>query len=132
MSVSQHTGRRTRPRRDRRSNMVELDIRPIAGALGAEIRGVDLSRLDDATFSAIHRAFLDYLVIFLPGQNLSPVQHHEFAARFGEWMKRRRSSSSARESAVIAIATRHIEIMLLLPQPAYKEPLRYFIRLSDF
>ena len=84
MSVSQHTGRRTRPRRDRRSNMVELDIRPIAGALGAEIHGVDLSRLDDATFNAIHWAFLDYLVVFLPRQDLTPRQHREFAARFGD------------------------------------------------
>ena len=84
MSVSQHTPRRTRPRRDRRSNMVELDVRPIAGALGAEIHGVDLTRLDDATFAAIHRAFLDHLVVFMPGQDLTPDLHREFAARFGE------------------------------------------------
>ena len=86
MSVSQHIGRRTRPRRGRRSNMVELDVRPIAGALGAEIHGVDLSRLDDATFTAIHRAFLDHLVVFIPGQSLTltPNLHRDFAARFGE------------------------------------------------
>ena len=44
-----------------------LDVWPIAGALGAEIRGVDLSGpLDDEAFAAIHDAFLDHLVLFFP------------------------------------------------------------------
>jgi taurine dioxygenase len=81
--MPRHTSRRTRPRRDDRANMVELDVRPIAGALGAEIHGVDLRRMDDAIFAAIHQVFLDYLVVFLPGQVLTPKLHSEFAARFG-------------------------------------------------
>ena len=44
-----------------------LDIREIAGAIGAEIYGVDLSSpISNDTFKAIHRAFLEYLVIFFP------------------------------------------------------------------
>src|SRR3546814_10013341 len=31
-----------------------IDVQPIAGALGAEIGGVDLTNLDDETFTAIH------------------------------------------------------------------------------
>jgi len=59
-------------------------VKPIAGALGAEIHGVDLSTpLSDDVFEEIHRAFLDHLVIFLPDQNLSPAQLVDFAKRFG-------------------------------------------------
>ena len=62
-----------------------LDIRPIAGALGAEIYGVDASReLDEATVAAIRQALLEHLVIFLPDQKLTPVQQLAFARRFGE------------------------------------------------
>jgi taurine dioxygenase len=59
-------------------------LRPIAGALGAEIGGVDLARpLSAAQFAEISRAFLDHLVIFFHDQALTPLQHKEFTARFG-------------------------------------------------
>ena len=59
-------------------------IRKLAGALGAEILGVDLSKpLDDASFEAIHRAFLEHQVIFFRDQDLTPEQHKTFGRRFG-------------------------------------------------
>lgn len=62
-----------------------IEVAPIAGALGAEITGVDLSRpLDDETVSELRRALLDYLVIFFRNQTLSPEQHKAFGCRFGE------------------------------------------------
>ena len=61
-----------------------FDIRPLAGSLGAEIRGVDLARpLDAATFAGIEGAFLDHLVLFFHDQELTPAQQVAFAARFG-------------------------------------------------
>ena len=61
-----------------------LDIRPIAGALGAEIHGVDLAQpLADDTIAAVRRSLLDHLVIFFPGQSLSPAQLVVFGNRFG-------------------------------------------------
>jgi taurine dioxygenase len=61
-----------------------IDVKPIAGALGAEIEGADLgSRLDNTTMDEIHRAFLDYSVIFFRGQKLDPGQQLAFARRFG-------------------------------------------------
>ncbi|MFO0996658.1 MAG: TauD/TfdA family dioxygenase [Alphaproteobacteria bacterium] len=61
-----------------------IDVLPLAGALGAEIFGVDLARpLGNETFSDIHRAFLDHLVIFFRDQTLTPTQLIEFARRFG-------------------------------------------------
>ena len=71
------------------SRMAEhaLDIRPIAGAMGAEIHGVDASReLDDTTVAALRKALLDHLVVFLPDQTLTPEQQLRFARRFGEPM----------------------------------------------
>jgi taurine dioxygenase len=64
---------------------LRLDVRPIAGALGAELHGVDLARdLDDATFDEIHRALLAYGVIFFRDQEITPQQQLDFAERWGE------------------------------------------------
>ena len=62
-----------------------MDVRPLSGALGAEIYSLDLSQpMSDELFASIYQVFLDYQVIFFPGQNLTTVQHRDFAARFGE------------------------------------------------
>jgi taurine dioxygenase len=64
--------------------MTALDIRPIAGALGAEIHGINLaSELDSGTVAAIRRALLDHLVIFFRDQDLPPDRFLAFARRLG-------------------------------------------------
>jgi taurine dioxygenase len=60
-----------------------LQLRPMAGALGADIDGVDLAALDDAAFAEIQRAFADYLVLQFHDQHLSPEQHVALTRRFG-------------------------------------------------
>lgn len=63
---------------------MSLNIRRLAGALGAEITGVDLARpLDDATIVAIRRALVDHQVIFFRDQAMTPAQQVAFGARFG-------------------------------------------------
>jgi taurine dioxygenase len=65
-----------------------LDIRPIAGALGAEIHGVDLSRdLTDGVIATIRQVFLDHLVVFFRDQSLSPAQFMAFARTIGRPME---------------------------------------------
>ena len=62
-----------------------LSVEPVAGALGAEISGVDLARpLSEETIAAIRRAWLDHLVIFFRDQPLSPAEFLAFARCFGE------------------------------------------------
>lgn len=61
-----------------------MDVRPIAGALGAEITGLDLSQTpSEATLAGLRRAWLDHKVIFFRDQRLSPDQFLVFAKRFG-------------------------------------------------
>jgi taurine dioxygenase len=62
-----------------------IEVHCIAGALGAEISGVDLSKdLADETVAAIRRAWLEHLVVFFRDQDLSPARFLAFARRFGE------------------------------------------------
>jgi taurine dioxygenase len=64
--------------------MTQLDIRRIAGALGAEIHGIDLDEpLGDAIFAAIRAALLEHLVIFFRDQELPPERFLALARRFG-------------------------------------------------
>jgi taurine dioxygenase len=61
-----------------------IEVRPIAGALGAEILGVDLSEdLSEETVAAIRRAWLDHCVIFFRDQDLPPPRFLTFAKRLG-------------------------------------------------
>jgi taurine dioxygenase len=62
-----------------------LEVHPIAGALGAEIYGVDLrDRANKPMWEELHRAFLEYSVIAVRGQNLSPAEQYEVGRVFGE------------------------------------------------
>ena len=65
-----------------------IEVSPIAGALGAEIGGVDVSRpLASDVIDEIRQAWLDHLVIFLRDQALTPDALVAFARTFGEPME---------------------------------------------
>jgi taurine dioxygenase len=66
------------------STTVALELDRLTGALGAEVRGVRLAHLDDATFASLRAALAEHLVLFFPDQHLSPDEHRAFALRFGE------------------------------------------------
>jgi alpha-ketoglutarate-dependent taurine dioxygenase len=61
-----------------------MNIRPTDATLGATITGVDLAALSDDQWRAIEVAFLDYAVLFFPGQHLSADAQLAFAMRFGD------------------------------------------------
>ena len=62
-----------------------IAVKPIAGALGAEITGVDLATdLADETVAEIRRAWLEHLVVFFRDQALDPAAFLAFARRIGE------------------------------------------------
>src|SRR3954464_834937 len=64
-----------------------LSIRKLTPVFGAEITGVDLTRLDDATFKHIEDAFETYSVLVFPAQNLDDDAQIAFSRRFGDLEK---------------------------------------------
>lgn len=61
-----------------------LDVEPVGGRIGAEIRGIALSAdTDDHTLAAIRAALLRHKVVFFRHQRLSDQDHEAFAARLG-------------------------------------------------
>jgi len=70
------------------STTENLSVEPVTGALGADIRNIDLSRpLDAATVARIRQALLEFGVLFFHDQDLSVEQHKAFATRFGTLFK---------------------------------------------
>lgn len=62
-----------------------MKIQKVAGALGAEIHGVDLRQpLSSSLAQEIRQVLLDNLVIFFRDQDLSPAQFMQFAQAMGE------------------------------------------------
>ncbi|WP_116364516.1 taurine dioxygenase [Parahaliea mediterranea] len=61
-----------------------LDIKPMAGALGAEIHGIDLSRdLSGSDVDTLRQLLNEHEVIFFRDQDISPARQHALASAFG-------------------------------------------------
>ncbi len=61
----------------------DIEIRPIAGAMGAEIFGVDLAELTDDAFSRVAEALCRFGAIVFRNQTITHEAHKLFASRFG-------------------------------------------------
>ncbi|KYC38855.1 taurine dioxygenase [Scytonema hofmannii PCC 7110] len=62
-----------------------IEVKQVAGFIGAEISGVDLSRpLHDEAVKEIRQALLKWKVVFFRGQNIDHTAQIAFTARFGE------------------------------------------------
>jgi taurine dioxygenase len=61
-----------------------ITVTPTGAALGAEVGGIDLRRISDADFAAIHRAWLEHLVLLFRGQSLNDDDLTGFSRRFGK------------------------------------------------
>lgn len=61
----------------------QIEVRPVAGAIGAEIAGVDLGAMSDAAFAEVRAALVAHEVVFFRDQNLTPEQHLAVTHRFG-------------------------------------------------
>jgi taurine dioxygenase len=61
-----------------------IAVGPTGGALGAEIRNVDLRKIDDGDFAVVRGAWHDHLVLIFRGQTLSDEDLVAFSKRFGE------------------------------------------------
>jgi taurine dioxygenase len=65
--------------------MTQLQIKRLAGALGAEIHGVDLAAgLTESLAAQVRQVFLEHQVIFFRDQSLTPDQFLRFAQAMGQ------------------------------------------------
>src|SRR5690349_19954964 len=63
----------------------KMDVRPLAGGLGAEIPGADLIEPEySPLWIELRRAFLEYHVIAIRGQKLSMRDLMTVAGKFGQ------------------------------------------------
>jgi taurine dioxygenase len=81
-----------------------IKISRIAGALGAEVSGIDLSQpASEAVIAEIREALLEHLVIFFHDQHLTPEQHLAFGHRFGEFQIHDFVASMAEHPQIIEV-----------------------------
>ena len=97
------------------STATRIDVRPVAGNIGAEIGGVDLAQpLDDQTVAEIRAALLKWKVVFFRDQHITQAQHVAFGRYFG-------TVTPAHPTLPAAFAD-HPEILLLDNEGRAAEP----------
>lgn len=62
-----------------------FEVRPMSGSIGAYLYGIDLKdRANKTMWEEIYRAYLEFKVIAIRGQNLSPADQYEVGKFFGD------------------------------------------------
>jgi alpha-ketoglutarate-dependent 2,4-dichlorophenoxyacetate dioxygenase len=73
--------------------------------IGAEIRGVDLGRVDDEAFRRIYQAWLEHLLLVFPEQSITDEEQVAFARRFGDLeIHRSREHRSSRHPEIYRVS----------------------------
>ncbi len=62
-----------------------ITVEPIAAAMGAEIKGVQVASLSDAAFAELRDALWRHKMVFLSDQTITHADHEAFGARFGDF-----------------------------------------------
>ncbi|MFN7751783.1 MAG: TauD/TfdA dioxygenase family protein [Pseudomonadota bacterium] len=65
------------------ASSADIDLVPTDAALGAEVRGIDLTGIDDATFDRLHDLWLHHLLLVFRGQQFTPEDLVTLVRRFG-------------------------------------------------
>jgi taurine dioxygenase len=60
-----------------------FEVVPMQAALGAEIRGIELAKIDDATFNSLHQAWLHHVLLVFRDQTLTADDLVTLIKRFG-------------------------------------------------
>jgi taurine dioxygenase len=81
-------------------DVVGIEVTPLSGACGAEVKGIDLTRpLSAATIEAVREAWKAHLVLVFRGQTLSQDDQLRFASYFGELGDRKKAPEPLRSRA---------------------------------
>ncbi|HXQ53049.1 MAG TPA: TauD/TfdA family dioxygenase [Stellaceae bacterium] len=93
---------------------LDIEVKPLSPACGAEIMGVDLARdLPDETIAAIKAAWAKHLVLVFRGQTVTQEQQLRFAARFGE-LGERKVAQAREELRPLASGTQQSDPRVML------------------
>ena len=65
------------------ATLSDYTINPMPAALGAQVHGLDLNTVDDATFKAVYQQFLHHVLLVFRGQSITPEQLVGVIKRFG-------------------------------------------------
>jgi alpha-ketoglutarate-dependent sulfate ester dioxygenase len=84
---------------------IDLDVRPLAGCIGAQIDNIRLAgNLPDAVIAAIEGALSKYKVIFFSNQEpLDDPEQERFAARFGDLVAHPTSPARSGSAAILEL-----------------------------
>lgn len=66
-----------------KNDVLDYEIVPANAALGAEVRGLDLRQLNDATFKQLHQAWLHHVLLVFKAQTLTAEDLVKLVKRFG-------------------------------------------------
>jgi taurine dioxygenase len=61
-----------------------LQLRKLSYALGAEVCGIDVTKITETQFGEVYDAFLDNGILLFRDQDITREQHIDFSRRFGE------------------------------------------------
>lgn len=64
-----------------------FSLEPLDKTFGVIVHDVDVRTLDEASFSALYQAWLEYALLIIPAQHLSDLEQKNFALRFGKLIK---------------------------------------------
>ncbi len=62
---------------------IKLNVEPLDACFGAWVHDIELRFIDDATFEALHEAWLEHALLIFSGQFLTTDEQDAFARRFG-------------------------------------------------
>lgn len=86
------------------SQFQHITVRPVSGALGAEVSGVDLSEpISDQVFAEILSAFHAHLALFFRAQTLTREHLKAFTRRFGPLFRQPNIEAMADDPDVVAV-----------------------------
>jgi alpha-ketoglutarate-dependent taurine dioxygenase len=112
-----------------------IELRPVSGHVGVDVRGVDLSKpIDDETAKGLRQAFLDHHLLLFRNQDISADDQFRFASLFGEAKIRGKYARAAAEPATQYVSNTRTdgilgdgEIAFHQDHVFYEHPLRAII-----
>ena len=83
--------------------LADMQVRALSGSCGAEVRGIDLTSLDDEGFAAVRETFLSHKVLCFRDQKLDEETLMAFGLRFGPLIVHPNLMAEGKHPEVIAI-----------------------------